>query len=132
VAVSGGYAYVADAYGGLRVIDVSDPTTPVEVGALGTPEAATGLAVSGDLVYLADGHGGLRVVDVSVPAWPVEVGAAATLAVAENVAVSDGHAFVAETWAGMSVFRGCSSVLFADDFESGGTSRWSAVVGGAQ
>lgn len=32
VAVAGPYAYVADGYGGLRIVDVSDPTHPKEVG----------------------------------------------------------------------------------------------------
>ena len=36
VAVSGGYAYVADGIDGLRVIDVSTPSAPVEVGVLDT------------------------------------------------------------------------------------------------
>jgi len=32
VAVSDGYAYVADGGGGLRVVDISTPSAPVEVG----------------------------------------------------------------------------------------------------
>ena len=36
VAVSGGYAYVANGSGGLRVIDVSVPSAPDEVGSLET------------------------------------------------------------------------------------------------
>ncbi len=47
VAVLGGYAYVADDYAGLRVIDVSTPSVPVEVGFVDTPDAAWGVAVSG-------------------------------------------------------------------------------------
>ena len=38
VAVSGGYAYVADGYSGLRVVDVSDPANPVETGFYDTPD----------------------------------------------------------------------------------------------
>ena len=36
IEVSGDYAYVAGAYTGLHVVDVSDPAAPVEVGALDT------------------------------------------------------------------------------------------------
>ena len=32
IAASGGYKYAADTYAGLRVIDVSTPSAPVEVG----------------------------------------------------------------------------------------------------
>ena len=67
VAVSGGYAYVADSYSGLRVIDVSTPAAPVEVGFYVTPGNAFGVAVSGDHAYVADGDAGLRVIDVSTP-----------------------------------------------------------------
>ena len=35
VAVAGGYAYVAAGWDGFRVIDVSTPSAPVEVGFLG-------------------------------------------------------------------------------------------------
>ena len=40
IAVSGGYAYVADHSAGLRVVDVSVPSAPVEVGSLDTPGVA--------------------------------------------------------------------------------------------
>ena len=59
VAVSGAYAYVADGSGGLRVVDVSDPASPREVGSYGTPLYAYGVAVSGAYAYVADGSGGL-------------------------------------------------------------------------
>src|SRR4030042_1454371 len=47
VAVAGGYAYVADDGGGLRVISVSTPSAPVEVGYYDTPGYAYGVAVAG-------------------------------------------------------------------------------------
>jgi hypothetical protein len=49
VAVSGSYAYVADGDAGLRVIDVSNPSSPREVGAYDTPGDAWGVAVSGTM-----------------------------------------------------------------------------------
>jgi hypothetical protein len=42
VYVSGNYAYVADGYAGLRVIDVSNPSNPREVGYFDTPGYADG------------------------------------------------------------------------------------------
>jgi hypothetical protein len=59
---------------GLRVIDVSNPAAPVEVGSIDTPDLACDVSVVGGLTYVADGTSGLRVVDVSDPAAPVEVG----------------------------------------------------------
>ena len=66
VAVSGDYAYIADSpdgdeydeyyYGDLRVILVSDPECPIEVGYYNTLGSARGVALSEDgLIYVADG-----------------------------------------------------------------------------
>jgi hypothetical protein len=82
--VAGAYAYVAAGSSGLRVIDVSDPAAPVEVGFYDTPGEAWGVAVAGDYVHLADGS------------------------------------------AGLDVFSDC--LLFADGFESGDASAWSAIM----
>ena len=51
-------AYVADS-SGLRIIDVSVPSSPSEVGFYDTPGWAWGVYVQGDLAYVADGYGGL-------------------------------------------------------------------------
>jgi len=45
VHVVGGYAYVADGYAGLKVIDVSDPTSPRIVGSVDTDDYADGVYV---------------------------------------------------------------------------------------
>jgi hypothetical protein len=57
----------------LRIIDVSRPAFPVELGALDARSWATDVEVVGDLAYMAGIL--LRVIDVSNPALPVEVGA---------------------------------------------------------
>jgi len=93
-----GYAYVADGEdGGLRVVDVSDPANPTEVGFYDTPGYAYGVAVAGGYAYVADGEdGGLRVVDVSDPTNPAEVGFCDTLEndSARDVAVVGEYAYV--------------------------------------
>jgi len=67
VAVVGSTAYVAAGSGGLRIIDVSDPTAPSEVGAYDTPGSASGVAVLGSTVYVADGDGGLLILHHVAP-----------------------------------------------------------------
>jgi len=55
VSVSGEYAYVADGYGGLRVLSFADPEHPEEVGYYDTPGYARSVALSEDgLIYVAD------------------------------------------------------------------------------
>jgi hypothetical protein len=54
VAVSGSYAYVVDEGVGLRVVNVANPASPVEVGYYDTPGHVCGVAVSGSYAYVAD------------------------------------------------------------------------------
>ena len=61
VAVSGGYAYVADWEDGLVVVDVSEPANPARAGGYDTSGSARGVAVAGDYAYVADGNSGLVV-----------------------------------------------------------------------
>ncbi len=103
VAVVGGFAYVADYGPTLRVIDVSAPSTPVEVGSLNTPSSADSfedVAAAGNYAYVADGADGLRVIDVSTPSAPVEVGLLNIPGGANAVAVAGNYAYVAEDYPG--------------------------------
>lgn len=102
VAVAGGYAYVADRFSGLQVIDISSHGMPQIVGAVDTPGRAWGVAVSGRYAYVADRSGGLHVIDVGDPRAPHLVGTVETPD-AYGVAAVAGHVYVADTWAGLLV-----------------------------
>jgi hypothetical protein len=99
VVASGSLAYVAnfisDVSGWvLRVVDVSDPTNPVEVGSCITPETE-GLALDGTKVYIAGSTAGLRTIDASDPAGPIEVGRFVVPFYADEVEVVGDYAYVA-------------------------------------
>jgi hypothetical protein len=105
VVVVDGIAYVAGGGtsdpgdSGLRVIDVSDPTAPIEIGAVNTPGNANMVVVVDGLAYVADRpnpppFNSLRIIDVSDPAAPVEVGAIDMLNTVLDFAVADGFAYV--------------------------------------
>jgi hypothetical protein len=64
--------YVAAGADGLRIIDVQDPSSPVEVGRLKTAYPSKEIEIKGDQVYIADAST-LHVVDVTDPARPVEL-----------------------------------------------------------
>lgn len=87
LALAEGYAYAADRYNGLRVLDLAaSPPIPVEVSFYGEPGAgALDVTVDGGYAYVILGlceqeeyylacHGDLHVLDVSDPAAPVQVG----------------------------------------------------------
>lgn len=75
----GDYLYVTAGEEGLRVLDVSNPSEPEEVGFYDTPDELLGdfgdMEVVGDYAYVLAGLAGMRVVDISNPHNPVEVGA---------------------------------------------------------
>jgi len=76
VALDGTIAYLADAGGGVRVLDVSNPAAPVEIASL--PPVQLGnvqaLYLDGDRLYTAESSGGVSVIDVATPASPVRLG----------------------------------------------------------
>ena len=84
IVISGSYAYIA--YGdalfegwGLRILDLSDPSKPLLVGAYDIPHEPGNSGQVLDLrlvdtyVYLAAGGDGMRIIDVSTPSSPFEV-----------------------------------------------------------
>ena len=54
VAVRDGYAFVADVYAGLQVVDIRDPARPRWLAACDTRAAARAVAVSGHYAYVLD------------------------------------------------------------------------------
>lgn len=105
VAIAGNYAYIADAYAGLSILDLSNPAAPAQVGSSKyTTGYARGVAVDGGYAYVAYGSGGLQVFGVSNPANPVWVGGYDTGGDAEGIAVSNGIAYVAARNAGVQIF----------------------------
>jgi len=72
VALSGDYAYVADAYHGLLIVDVSNKSTPTLAGSYGM--GALSVAVSGDYAYVAAHSNGLVILRMDVSgAIPPEI-----------------------------------------------------------
>jgi hypothetical protein len=107
--VRGDLAYIGNdlglgnGYGNLFVIDVSDPSSPSQIGALATWTVLGIGAMSGNYLALGCGDSGVRIVDVSNPAAPTIVGARNTPGQASRIAVSGSHAFIADAWAGLQI-----------------------------
>jgi hypothetical protein len=119
VDVAGHQAYVAAGGWGLRVIDVSTPAAPQEVGAYIPPGDSNGYAngvqVIGQYAYVtydhfvhpgrfgsptADDNTVLRVIDVSDPTVPAEAGSYATVGSAIGVHVAGSYIYAAYDNAG--------------------------------
>lgn len=107
VAVQGSYAYVADYFQGLRIINVSDPSNPSEIGAIdpqGT-DRAFDVVINGTYAYVAYGNSGLWVFDVSNPTFPTLAGYIESDGFSTGVAISGSYAYVAYGSIGLQIIN---------------------------
>jgi hypothetical protein len=130
IEIQGNFAYIADPSvdnggGGLRIVDITDPTNPHEVGSILSQYGAGGIAVYGDYAYLTRGAQGLIVFNISDPSNPQEVGVYNSNEYSHNVYVSENYVFWANGDSGLRIFSssnpeslvevGCCSTLYAYD-----------------
>ncbi len=66
VTISGNYAYVAEGYTGLEILNIEDPANPTFVGwyGYGSPNDSHNAIISGNYAYVADGVKGLTIVNI--------------------------------------------------------------------
>jgi hypothetical protein len=103
VTISGNIAYCACDFGGIRLYDITNPSSPVFLGSCSTPSFARNVAVRGNYAYVADGDSGLQVIDVSNSAAPVMVGNYETAGTAITVRVAGNYAYLADGYTGLLV-----------------------------
>ncbi len=93
--IQGNTLYAAAGSAGLRIIDISNPLKPVEIGAFITSGFTESVAIQGTKAYLADGLEGMRIIDLSNQKKPVSLGQVYQGKYAFHVAVSDNSAYIA-------------------------------------
>lgn len=94
VDVDGNYAYVADHYKGLCIIDISLPASPKILGYYGSDCRTYDICVNQGYAYLANFKKGLEIVDVSNPLSPSFVGQCSNIGAAYSITVKDTIAYV--------------------------------------
>jgi len=100
--VSGAHAYV-HVDGSLRVVDVSDPSSPFEVADVGGYMRIEEMVFSDDHLFIAESDSGLRIFDVTSPSEPAEVGRVDPPGWYSDVAVGGGFAFLYGTHGGLRI-----------------------------
>ena len=65
-------AYVTYGLHGVGIIDVSDPTSPKQIGLYDTGDEATDVFVVGNTIYVADGNDGVYIIRFGLPTNIVE------------------------------------------------------------
>jgi Ca2+-binding RTX toxin-like protein len=96
VQIVGNYAYVADNFSGLQIIDISNPAAPTLKGNYDTSGNAYGVQIVGNYAYVADYGGGLKIIDVSDFTNPSI--STVTLAVSPSSVTEDGTANLVYTF----------------------------------
>ena len=110
--------YIVAGQAGLRVIDVSEPSNPHEVGFYYTHGGARDVDVSGNYAYVAAMDSGLRVIDISDPTNPQEVGLYAAPGKSISVYVSDGYAYMASGYGGLQIYQFYGQGIDEEDVEA--------------
>lgn len=102
---SGGIAYLVFDRGGFRTLDISDPTEPYDIGALGLTGwyPMYGMTLAGDILIGASPGDGLTLVDVADPSRPRLVSANPELGIGGEVVSSGDHAFVSHYGGGVEI-----------------------------
>ncbi len=93
VAVADGTAFLGTSSHGLRLLDVSSPWQPSEIGNLSGFGRIHGIDTTGTTAIVADTNG-VHALDTSDPTTPIELGFFGTESVSWSVAVVGNHAFV--------------------------------------
>ncbi len=104
VKVKGNYAYVADYWGGLNIVNIADPTYPSFAGRISNG-IVKDFALSGNYAVIANllGGGNLEIWDTSDPRMPVKVSDIDTWR--ESVAVTGDYILVGAGMGGLRIFE---------------------------
>ena len=68
--MAGSIAYIAGGFGGMQVIDISNPASPSLLGSIFTGESVQSVAVAGSCICAADRFGGLVTLPLECVALP--------------------------------------------------------------
>ncbi len=102
VAVAGDKAYVSDRQGGVRVMDLADPTKPREIAsALEGVGDVVDVVLDGPRAWVAVGPSGVHALDISDPATPKPLGQVLLEDRAIGVVIDGDRAFIAAGRAGL-------------------------------
>jgi hypothetical protein len=107
IEVSNGYAYLADNAGGLSIVSVQDPLSPIQTSYLPLGDAAWAVDVFGQYAFVANYiNEGVQVIDNSIPSMPTVAGYyKRTGCFALNVTYDAGHVYVADGPAGIQIYN---------------------------
>jgi len=96
-------AYFVDIYTGLRILNVSTPSSPHEIATYVPPGISNEVCISGSYAYVTDDKG-LWIIDVSDQSFPREVGRCYTTTPVYDISLSGSYAYTTTRTSGLVVF----------------------------
>jgi hypothetical protein len=103
ISISGNSAYIAASEFGVRILDLSNLASPVEINNLDSPDVSYAMDVVGNYAYVANGQDGLQIIDIANPAVPFRVGALNTLKYADCIQVKGRYAYMSTDFNKLSI-----------------------------
>ncbi|MGA1870465.1 MAG: choice-of-anchor U domain-containing protein [bacterium] len=103
MAIEGDYVYLAAQEGGMKIIDISNKSRPLEVGNCYIPKGAYGIDISGDYALVLDGRGNMQIIDVKDHKGPMRDKIYSSLEGALGVVTDGNYAYVASDNSGLQV-----------------------------
>lgn len=101
----GSYLYICDQEDTLRIVSISNPSNPSQVGKVGLScDQPKGLFITGGTAYVACRGTGVEIVDISTPSSPSVIGSFNTPGQAYDIVVEDTFAYVADGTMGIRVW----------------------------
>jgi hypothetical protein len=94
---------ISDGDYGIKICDISDPSSPIPLSTYDSPGTASACSVLGDYLYVADGSYGLQVLGISDPEMPSSLGSCPLPGVAMDVAVQGIYAYVSAYESGLHI-----------------------------
>jgi len=98
------YLYLTDYAGGLHIIDITNPSSPIKEGFYEV-QYAKRVAVSDDYIYLGTKHEGVRVLDISDISEPFEAGYFETDDNVTDIKIFGGKVYISADQKGIYIIR---------------------------
>ncbi|MHA1518539.1 MAG: hypothetical protein ACTSRK_00015 [Promethearchaeota archaeon] len=103
--IVGNYAYLADYYEGLKILDISNPYIPIEVGKITDLSGLRSVSVKGDYAYLGSEFDGMKIVDISDPSNPILKNQSDYVASVSNVSIQGNIVYEASLSEGLKIMN---------------------------
>ncbi len=89
---------------GVKIIDISNNSSPKEVANINTEDRVRQVYLSGDFAYISDNSAGVKIINVSNIKHPKLIGKVRTFIVAHKITVYGKYAYVAGRYEGIKIF----------------------------